>query len=78
MRDFINTLSLSHCDRITDYTPDLSQGDVDATIAKALKLYSDVIPLDFKQIHSGTADIMIKFKARGNAVPSVPVRKCLN
>uniref|UniRef100_A0A8C9YZN7 Matrix metallopeptidase 30 n=1 Tax=Sander lucioperca TaxID=283035 RepID=A0A8C9YZN7_SANLU len=50
--------------RIIDYTPDLSQRDVDATIAKALKLYSDVIPLNFKQIHSGTADIMITFKAR--------------
>ncbi|XP_070700184.1 matrix metallopeptidase 30 [Pempheris klunzingeri] len=49
--------------RITVYTPDLNQSDVDATIAKALKLYSDVIPLDFKQIHSGTADIVIMFKA---------------
>lgn len=50
--------------RINNYTPDLSQADVDATIAKALKLYSDIVPLDFKQIHSGTADIMILFKAR--------------
>ncbi|XP_008297653.1 matrix metallopeptidase 30 [Stegastes partitus] len=50
--------------RITQYTPDLSQSDVDATIANALKLYSDVIPLDFKQIDSGTADIMILFKPR--------------
>nr|UZH45424.1 matrix metalloproteinase-30 [Scatophagus argus] len=50
--------------RITEYTPDLSQSDVDAIIVKALKLYSDVIPLDFKQIDSGTADIMIMFKGR--------------
>ncbi|XP_075342605.1 matrix metallopeptidase 30 [Odontesthes bonariensis] len=50
--------------RITNYTPDLSQSDVDATLSKALKLYSDVIPLDFKQTDSGTADIMIIFKAR--------------
>ncbi|RXN18864.1 collagenase 3-like protein [Labeo rohita] len=50
--------------RITEYTSQLSMGEVDATIAKAFKLYSDVIPLDFKQIHSGTADIMILFKAR--------------
>nr|XP_019941175.1 PREDICTED: macrophage metalloelastase-like [Paralichthys olivaceus] len=49
--------------RIKNYTPDLSQVDVDATIAKALKIYSDVIPLDFKQIDSGTADIMIIFKS---------------
>uniref|UniRef100_A0A8B9LJB7 Matrix metallopeptidase 30 n=1 Tax=Astyanax mexicanus TaxID=7994 RepID=A0A8B9LJB7_ASTMX len=50
--------------RITEYTTDLSQREVDATIAQAFKLYSDVIPLDFKQIYSGTADIMILFKAR--------------
>ncbi|XP_071372745.1 transforming growth factor beta regulator 1 isoform X1 [Centroberyx affinis] len=48
--------------RITQYTPDLSQSQVDATIAQAFQLYSDVIPLDFKQIYSGTADIMILFK----------------
>eukprot|EP00064_Thunnus_orientalis_P000477 superscaffoldBa00000025_g478 len=48
--------------RITRYTPDLSQSQVDSTIAKAFQLYSDVIPLDFKQIYSGTADIMILFK----------------
>lgn len=34
-------------------------------MAKALEIYSDVIPLDFKQIVSGTADIMIVFKAKG-------------
>ncbi|KAI7793656.1 hypothetical protein IRJ41_025185 [Triplophysa rosa] len=49
--------------RITDYTSQLSRSEVDATIGKAFKLYSDVIPLDFKQIYSGTADIMILFKA---------------
>ncbi|XP_047451208.1 collagenase 3-like [Mugil cephalus] len=48
--------------RITQYTPDLSRSQVDATIGKAFKLYSDVIPLDFKQVYSGTADIMILFK----------------
>ncbi|KAM3875319.1 uncharacterized protein ACN63O_000382 [Diretmus argenteus] len=48
--------------RITQYTRDLSQSQVDATIAQAFQLYSDVIPLDFKQIYSGTADIMILFK----------------
>ncbi|KAL2096441.1 hypothetical protein ACEWY4_008589 [Coilia grayii] len=40
----------------------LTYRDVDNTIAQAFKLYSDVIPLDFKQITSGTADIMILFK----------------
>ncbi|XP_077397868.1 uncharacterized protein LOC144033558 [Festucalex cinctus] len=48
--------------RITQYTPDLNQRQVDETIAQAFQLYSDVIPLDFKQINSGTADIMILFK----------------
>ncbi|MCJ8742227.1 hypothetical protein PDJAM_G00079630 [Pangasius djambal] len=52
--------------RITEYTPDLSQREVDATIAQAFKLYSDVTPLDFKRIYSGTADIMILFKARNH------------
>ncbi|KAF7700947.1 matrix metallopeptidase 30 [Silurus meridionalis] len=52
--------------RITEYTPDLSQGEVDTTIAQAFKLYSDVTPLVFKQIYSGTADIMILFKARNH------------
>lgn len=52
------------CDfnRITQYSPDLTQRQVDATIAQAFQLYSDVIRLDFKQIYSGTADIMILFK----------------
>lgn len=35
---------------------------MDATIAQAFQLYSDVIPLNFKQVYSGTADIMILFK----------------
>ncbi len=50
--------------RITEYTSKLSKREVDATIAEAFQLYSDVIPLDFKQIYSGTADIMILFKAK--------------
>ncbi|KAM9359002.1 collagenase 3-like [Symphorus nematophorus] len=48
--------------RITQYTPDLTQRQVDATIAQAFQLYSDVIPLNFKQVYSSTADIMILFK----------------
>ncbi|XP_071241590.1 uncharacterized protein [Salvelinus alpinus] len=50
--------------RITEYTHDLSRREVDSTIAQAFKLYSDVIPLDFKQIYSDTADIMILFGAK--------------
>ncbi|KAK1899480.1 Collagenase 3 [Dissostichus eleginoides] len=48
--------------RITQYTPDLTQSYVDSTIAQAFQLYSDVIPLNFKQVYSGNADIMILFK----------------
>ncbi|KAM8741135.1 matrix metallopeptidase 30 [Acanthopagrus schlegelii] len=57
--------------RINNYTPDLSPGVVDAAIAQALKLYSDVIPLDFKRIYYGTADIMIMFsrQAHGDFAP---------
>lgn len=67
--------SHAHPCRITDYTPDLNRSDVDAIIAKALKLYSDVIPLDFQQIDSGTADIMIMFKGQGNALLVLLMRK---
>ncbi|XP_046876234.1 matrix metallopeptidase 30 [Hypomesus transpacificus] len=52
--------------RITEYTSDLSRSQVDTIIAEAFKLYSDVIPLDFTQMYSGTADIMILFKARNH------------
>uniref|UniRef100_A0A8C7RMX7 Peptidase metallopeptidase domain-containing protein n=1 Tax=Oncorhynchus mykiss TaxID=8022 RepID=A0A8C7RMX7_ONCMY len=55
--------------RITQYTPDPRQSDVDATIAQAFQIYSDVIPQDFKQIHTDTADIMILFKDHGDFYP---------
>lgn len=57
-------LLMSFSFRITEYTSDLSRSQVDTIIAEAFKLYSDVIPLDFTQMYSGTADIMILFKAR--------------
>ncbi|KAK7904239.1 hypothetical protein WMY93_016846 [Mugilogobius chulae] len=52
--------------RVTDYTPDMSQNEVDSALAKALRLYSDVTPLQFRQIHSGTADITVMFKAKSH------------
>uniref|UniRef100_A0A667XC17 Matrix metallopeptidase 30 n=1 Tax=Myripristis murdjan TaxID=586833 RepID=A0A667XC17_9TELE len=60
----VNHVLHSNCFRITEYTPDLSRSEVDATIAQAFKLYSDVTPLNFKQINTGTADIMIFFKEK--------------
>ncbi|XP_055063850.2 collagenase 3-like [Misgurnus anguillicaudatus] len=47
--------------RIENYTPDMREADVDAAIQKALKVWSDVTPLRFTRIFSGTADIMISF-----------------
>lgn len=74
---FCHSVLLSHRHRINNYTPDLSRSVVDATIAQALKLYSDVIPLNFKRIYFGTADIIIMFSRRGNEAPSLLSRKCL-
>ncbi|KAM6291669.1 matrilysin [Porphyrio hochstetteri] len=47
--------------RIVNYTPDLSLAKVDDAIKRALKVWSDVTPLQFKRIYFGFADIMIKF-----------------
>ncbi|XP_043928518.1 collagenase 3-like [Protopterus annectens] len=47
--------------RIENYSPDLPPVDVDRAIKKALKVWSDVTPLKFTRIYSGTADIMISF-----------------
>ncbi|CAN9501534.1 unnamed protein product [Ophioblennius macclurei] len=52
--------------RVMEYTPDLTQSEVDDTLSKALKLYSDITPLSFKQIYSGMADIMIMFKGKAH------------
>lgn len=53
----------------------MSQRQVDNTIAQAFQLYSDVIPLDFKQVYSGTADIVILFKG---GCESGLNKRCLN
>ncbi|KAM4702092.1 collagenase 3-like [Discoglossus pictus] len=50
--------------RIVNYTPDLTPAEVDQAMKKAFKVWSDVTPLRFVQIRSGTADIMITFGAR--------------
>ncbi|KAM9321359.1 collagenase 3-like [Gastrophryne carolinensis] len=47
--------------RIVNYTPDLPRADVDRAIKKAFKVWSDVTPLNFTRLRSGTADIMISF-----------------
>uniref|UniRef100_A0A8B9LGA2 interstitial collagenase n=1 Tax=Astyanax mexicanus TaxID=7994 RepID=A0A8B9LGA2_ASTMX len=57
--------------RIENYTPDMSQAEVEDSIVRALKVWSDVTPLRFTRIYSGVADIMISFGARdhGDAYP---------
>ncbi|XP_072301550.1 uncharacterized protein [Eucyclogobius newberryi] len=52
--------------RVTDYTAGMSQTEVDSVLAKALRLYSDVTPLQFRRIRSGAADIMVMFKAKSH------------
>ncbi|KAL6099202.1 mmp1 [Pungitius sinensis] len=47
--------------RIENYTPDMSQSEVDESIGKALQVWAKVTPLRFTRINSGTADIMISF-----------------
>ncbi|XP_048350384.1 collagenase 3-like [Sphaerodactylus townsendi] len=50
--------------RIVNYTPDLTKAEVDRAFRKAFKVWSDVTPLNFTRIRSGTADIMISFGSR--------------
>ncbi|XP_072515759.1 collagenase 3a [Salminus brasiliensis] len=50
--------------RIENYTPDMSQAEVDDSIVRALKVWADVTPLRFTRIYSGVADIRISFSAR--------------
>lgn len=52
-------------DRILNYTPDLSRDHTRAAIQSALKTWSDVTPLTFKEITRGSADIDIQF-SRGD------------
>uniref|UniRef100_A0A673LEB9 interstitial collagenase n=1 Tax=Sinocyclocheilus rhinocerous TaxID=307959 RepID=A0A673LEB9_9TELE len=57
--------------RIVNYTPDMSNAEVDKSIKKALQVWAKVTPLRFTRINNGTADIMISFATRdhGDAQP---------
>ncbi|XP_040282220.1 stromelysin-1-like [Bufo bufo] len=50
--------------RIVNYSPDIPNSEVDYAIAQALRLWSEVTPLKFRQIYSGEGDIMISFGFR--------------
>ncbi|XP_032878011.1 collagenase 3-like [Amblyraja radiata] len=47
--------------RIVNYTPDLTEQEVDDTIARAFNLWSDVSALTLVKLIEGDADIMISF-----------------
>ncbi|XP_024430378.3 matrilysin [Desmodus rotundus] len=57
--------------RIVSYTRDLPQFKVNQLVAKAFEMWSREIPLHFKKIRWGIADIMIGFArgAHGDAYP---------
>ncbi|KAM9321163.1 stromelysin-1-like [Gastrophryne carolinensis] len=57
--------------RIVNYTPDITQTEVDFAVAQALRIWSEVTPLKFLQVYSGAADIMISFgsTAHGDFFP---------
>ncbi|XP_069615302.1 collagenase 3-like isoform X1 [Ranitomeya imitator] len=57
--------------RVVNYTPDITDSEVDYAIAQALGLWSEVTPLNFRQIYTGEGDIMISFgyKDHGDFFP---------
>ncbi|NXL93359.1 MMP7 protein, partial [Alectura lathami] len=50
--------------KIVNYTPDLPREYVDDAIRRALMVWSDVTPLQFKRVPWGHADIVIRFARR--------------
>ncbi|XP_058401313.1 matrilysin [Diceros bicornis minor] len=57
--------------RVVSHTQDLPLVVVNQLLAKVLKMWSDEIPLTFKNVSWGTADIMILFgrRSHGDAFP---------
>ncbi|MEQ2219039.1 hypothetical protein XENOCAPTIV_011732 [Xenoophorus captivus] len=52
--------------RILNYTPDMSEAEVNDSIQRALQVWAKVTRLTFTRITSGTADIMISFGRRSH------------
>lgn len=48
--------------RIENYSPDMSQAEVDQSMEKALQVWAKVTPLRFTRVSSGIADIMVSFR----------------
>ncbi|NXW43406.1 MMP9 protein, partial [Nyctiprogne leucopyga] len=64
---FEGDLKWDHTDltyRVMNYSPDLDPAVIDDAFKRAFRVWSDVTPLTFTQIHSGEADIMIMFGSR--------------
>ncbi|KAM5180547.1 collagenase 3-like [Mantella aurantiaca] len=59
-------IPLVSSNRIQNYTPDLSRNVVDGSIQKALNAWSQVTPLRFRKVTSGSADILIQFAKRSH------------
>uniref|UniRef100_A0A8C7WW95 Uncharacterized protein n=1 Tax=Oryzias sinensis TaxID=183150 RepID=A0A8C7WW95_9TELE len=55
--------------RIVNYTPDLSQAEVQDSIQRALQVWASVTPLRFTRTNSGPADIMVSFSRGGECSP---------
>lgn len=51
--------------RIINYTPDLSEAEVETALEKAFKLWSRVSPLNFTKTSQEEADIKIAFLQGG-------------
>ncbi|XP_068121053.1 matrix metalloproteinase-18-like [Hyperolius riggenbachi] len=47
--------------KIVNFTPDMPQADVEYSLARAFKVWSDVTPLTFTRVYQGDCDIEIKF-----------------
>ncbi|NXF23199.1 MMP3 protein, partial [Rhodinocichla rosea] len=50
--------------KILSYTSDLPRWKVDDAIRRALMVWSDVTPLQFRRVYTGPADIEIRFACR--------------
>ncbi|RVE64268.1 hypothetical protein OJAV_G00144900 [Oryzias javanicus] len=57
--------------RIVNYTPDMTQAEVQDSIQRALRVWEQATPLKFIRTSSGTADIMVSFNrgAHGDYYP---------